>query len=172
MFYGLCFMVYGLCFMVYVLWFMFYGLCFMVYVLWFKIYFLSFRHNSNQQNYNLQNKMAKSAWMIHLAKFRKEHPGMDPKKVFGEAAKTYKKQSGGSALGGSLSPTPISGITETSGAGLQLDATMYSGGKRSASKRSASKRSASKRSARKHSAGKRSASKRSARKRSSRKHSA
>ena len=34
-----------------------------------------------------------TVWIKHVAAFRKAHPGMDPKKVFGEAAKTFKKQS-------------------------------------------------------------------------------
>ena len=38
--------------------------------------------------------MAKSAWMIHLAKYRKEHPGMSVPDTEKEAAKTYKKQRG------------------------------------------------------------------------------
>jgi len=37
-------------------------------------------------------------WMIHLAKFRKANPGMDPKKVMGAARATYKKQTGGNWL--------------------------------------------------------------------------
>jgi len=78
--------------------------------------------------------MAKhNPWMDHLKKFRAEHPGMDNKLIFAEAKKTYKKgQSGGAALGGDLSPELISGIHHTSGgAALQLEATQYSGGKKS-----------------------------------------
>lgn len=95
--------------------------------------------------------MAKhNPWMDHLKKFREAHRGMDNKRIFTEARKTYKKgQSGGGALGGDLSPEPISGIHHTSGgAALQMEATQYSGGKsrRKRSGKSAKKRSAKKRS--------------------------
>jgi hypothetical protein len=85
-----------------------------------------------------------SAWIKHVAAFRKAHPGMDPKKVFGEAAKTFKKQkqSGGDALGGSLSPSGVPSGGNTSDAALQVQATTFSGGKKS--KRRGSKRSGSK----------------------------
>ena len=76
--------------------------------------------------------MAKSAWMEHLAKFRKAHPDMPFAKVAQEAAKTYKKQCGGSALGGELQPESISGIKGDSGTNLQIKATLY-GGKKSKS---------------------------------------
>jgi hypothetical protein len=99
--------------------------------------------------------MAKhNPWMDHLKKFRAAHPGMDNKLIFAEAKKTYHhaKQSGGAALGGDLSPEPISGIHHTSGgAALQIGATQYSGGK-SRRKRSNKKRSNKKRSAKKRSA--------------------
>ena len=81
-----------------------------------------------------------SKWIQHVAAFRKAHPGMDPKKVFGEAAKTFKKQSGGSALGGELSPESVHGMPHSSGSALQMKATQYSGGK---SKKSRSKKSRS-----------------------------
>ena len=119
--------------------------------------------------------MAKNAWMEHLKRFRAAHAGMKNTLVFKEARKTYKKQSGGSALGGSLTPSDFNGEgVGTSGADLQLKATMYGGlggskshsAERSAHKRSAHKRSAHKRSAHKRSAHKRSAHKRSAHKRS------
>jgi hypothetical protein len=90
--------------------------------------------------------MAKhNPWMEHLKKFRAAHPGMDNKLIFTEARKTYKKgQSGGTALGGDLSPEPISGIHHTSGgAALQMEVTQYSGGK-SRRKRSSAKRGGSK----------------------------
>jgi hypothetical protein len=87
-----------------------------------------------------------TAWIKHVAAFRKAHPGMDPKKVFGEAAKTFKKQStkhsGGSALGGDLSPEAVSGLPISSGTNLQMTATQYSGGaKKRSAKRSGKKRS-------------------------------
>lgn len=60
---------------------------------------------------------------------------MDPKKVFGEAAKTYKhKQLGGSALGGDLSPEDLD---------TQV-ATQYGGKKSRKSKKSKSKSKKSK----------------------------
>jgi hypothetical protein len=77
--------------------------------------------------------MAKhNPWMDHLKKFRAAHPGMD--NIFTEARKTYKKgqSGGGGALGGELSPETISGIKHTSGgAALQIEATQFSGGKKS-----------------------------------------
>lgn len=90
-----------------------------------------------------------SPWIKHVAAFRKAHPGMDNKKVFGEAAKTFKKQkqSGGDALGGSLSPSEVPSGGSTSGTALQVQATEFSGGKKSkrrGSKRRGSKRSGSK----------------------------
>ena len=94
-----------------------------------------------------KRKMA-SAWIKHVAAFRKAHPGMAPKKVFGEAAKTFKKQKqsakqrGGEALGGSLSPSGVPSGGSTSGTALQVQATTFSGGKKS--KRRGSKRSGSK----------------------------
>jgi len=86
--------------------------------------------------------MAKhNPWMDHLKKFRAAHPGMDNKLIFTEARKTYKKgQSGGSALGGALSPESVApGMSSSGGAALQLEATQYSGGK-SRRKRSSSKK--------------------------------
>jgi hypothetical protein len=81
---------------------------------------------------------------------------MDPKKVFGEAAKTFKKHSakhsGGSALG-DLNPEPVFGLA-SSGIDLDTQVATQHGGKKRSTKRSAKKRSA------KHSA-KRSAKKRS-----------
>ena len=97
-----------------------------------------------------------SKWIQHVAAFRKAHPGMDPKKVFGEAAKTFKKQgtkqstkqSGGLAT---LSPEPVSGMPDSSGTGLQILATTYSGGAKRSAKRSA-KRGGNKRGGKKRSA--------------------
>lgn len=98
-------------------------------------------------NYKHTLKMAKGAWMAHLAQFRKAHPEIDPKKMFREAAKTYKhKQLGGSALGGDLSPEHVHGMRSSS---VDLDtqvATQYGGKKSRKSKKSKSKKSKSKRS--------------------------
>ena len=95
-----------------------------------------------------------TAWIKHVAAFRKAHPGMDPKKVFGEAAKTFKKQSdkqsGGSVLS-PLSPAAVSGMSHSSGTEVQLTATQFSGGKKRSTKRSAKKRSTKKRSTKKRS---------------------
>ena len=86
--------------------------------------------------------MAKSAWMLHLDTFRKAHPGMDPKKVFGEAAKTYKKkQSGGMEALGSSPFTADPKLASMVPTDLNTKvATKYSGGK---SKKSRSKKSRS-----------------------------
>jgi len=107
------------------------------------------------QNITHAIKMAKSAWIKHVAAFRAAHKGMDPKKVFAEAAKTFKKQSGGDNTwitptgpispppmggGSALSPAPVKGYTSS---GKDLDtqvATQHSGGK---SKKSRSKKSRS-----------------------------
>ena len=90
--------------------------------------------------------MAKSAWIKHVAAFRAAHKGMDPKIVFGEAAKTFKKQSGGSALS-PLSPEAVSGMQHSGGTALQMKAAQYSGGK---SKKSRSKKSRSRSHKRRH----------------------
>jgi hypothetical protein len=91
--------------------------------------------------------MAKvNAWMVHLKKFRAAHRGMNNKLIFSAAKKTYKKQSGhrhrhgGGALGGSLTPSDISGTTA-----LQGKASLYSGGKRCSRRRHSSRRRSSKR---------------------------
>ena len=86
--------------------------------------------------------MAKvNPWMVHLKKFRAAHPGMNNKLIFSAAKKTYKKQhGGGGALGGSLTPSPISGTTA-----LQGKASLYSGGKRCSRRRHSSRRRSSKR---------------------------
>ena len=82
--------------------------------------------------------------MLHVAAFRKAHPGMKNKAVFGAAAKTFKKQSGGSAL--TPSSVEAEGMRHSSGTELQMKANLYSGGKkRSGKKRSGKKRSAKRR---------------------------
>ena len=86
-------------------------------------------------------------WMVHLAKFRKAHPNIKFTEAAKEAVKTYKKQAGGSALGGDLSPTDFKANPNlpTSGdAALQVDATQYSGGKKSRRKSSKKSRKARK----------------------------
>ena len=78
-------------------------------------------------------------WMIHFGKFRKAHPDMPVTKAAKEAAKTYKKQAGGSAMGGDLSPESVHGMH---GSGVDLDtqvATQYSGGKKSRKAKSSKK---------------------------------
>ena len=86
--------------------------------------------------------MAKSAWIAHLAKFRKAHPEIDSKNMFGEAAKAYKKQAGGAAMGGDLSPTDFKADSRfpTSGsAAINEVADQYSGGKKSRRSKSSKK---------------------------------
>lgn len=78
--------------------------------------------------------MAKNAWMLHLQAYRKAHPGMSVPDAAKGAKKTYKSQQhgGGSALGGALSPVPVSGMDgPDSGAGIQIMANQFSGGKKS-----------------------------------------
>jgi hypothetical protein len=106
---------------------------------------------------NITHKTMASAWIKHVAVFRKAHPGMDPKKVFGEAAKTFKKQ-GTKQSGGlpDLSPEAVVPGMSSSGTDLQILATTYSGGKKRSAKRGGKKRSA-KRGGNKRSAKKRSA---------------
>ncbi len=92
--------------------------------------------------------MAKSAWIKHVAAFRAAHKGMDPKKVFGEAAKTFKKQSGGSALS-SLNPSPFHSSPKHASVPTDLDtqvATQYGGGKSKKSRSKKSRKSRSKKS--------------------------
>ena len=130
----------------------------------FKIYFLSFKHNNNP------NTMAKSktpnAWMAHVKHIRDANPGLGLKDILVKAKASYKKEKhggslvilpmlggskgkyGGAALGGELNPEAVSGMTHSSGTALQIQATQFSGGKKSkrrGSKRHGSKRHASKR---------------------------
>ena len=81
-------------------------------------------------------------WMIHFGKFRKAHPDMPVTKAAKEAAKTYKKQAGGSAMGGDLSPTDFKADSRfpTSGsAAINEVADQYSGGKKSRRSKSGKK---------------------------------
>jgi hypothetical protein len=90
-------------------------------------------------------------WTAHVKEVSKQNPGMKFMDVLKKAKASYKKQQhqhGGSALGGSLSPMAVSGMSKSSGTALQIDATQVGGGKKS--KRRGSKRSSrgSKRSSR------------------------
>lgn len=88
-------------------------------------------------------------WTVHVKEVSKQNPGMKFIDVLKKAKVSYKKhkpQHGGGALGGSLSPTDVTGMSKSSGTDLQVQATQFSGGKKS--KRRGSKRSGSKRSSR------------------------
>jgi hypothetical protein len=95
-------------------------------------------------------------WTAHVKEVSKQNPGMKFIDVLKKAKVSYKKhrpQHGGGALGGSLSPTAVAGMSKSSGTDLQVQATQFSGGKKSkrrGSKRSSrgTKRSGSKRSSR------------------------
>ena len=93
-------------------------------------------------------KMARKVnpWMEHLKKFRAANKGMNNKLIFAAAKKTYKqspKQIGGGLS--ALSPEAVSGMS-SSGTGLQIKATQFSGGKKSKRRGRGSKRSTKKRS--------------------------
>jgi hypothetical protein len=102
----------------------------------FKYIFSPLGITQPQKNNSI--KMAKNAWMEHLKQFRAAHPGMKNTLVFKEARKTYKKQSGGVALGGDLQPESFTANSKfpSTGTDLQLTATQYStgGSKRRGSK--------------------------------------
>jgi len=86
-------------------------------------------------------------WTAHVKEVSKQNPGMKFMDVLKKAKASYKKQQhGGSALGGSLSPTAVSGMSKSSGTALQIQTTQFGGGKKS--KRRGSKRRGSKRSSR------------------------
>jgi len=77
--------------------------------------------------------------MDHMAKVRKQYPNLHFTEVAKKAKETYKKQAGGSALGGDLSPTDFKAdpkFPTSGGAALQVEATQYSGGKKSRKARS------------------------------------
>jgi hypothetical protein len=95
-------------------------------------------------------------WTVHVKEVSKQNPGMQFIDVLKKAKVSYKKhkpQHGGGALGGSWSPSAVTGMSKSSGTDLQVQATQFSGGKKSkrrGSKRSSrgTKRSGSKRSSR------------------------
>jgi hypothetical protein len=104
-------------------------------------------------NHNITHKTMASAWIKHVAVFRKAHPGMDPKKVFGEAAKTFKKQSTKQSGGlSALSPEAVVSGMSSSGTGLQIQATQFSGGAKRSAKKSKRRGRSAKRSTKKRSA--------------------
>ena len=99
-----------------------------------------------------------NAWMAHVNQIRDENPGMSLMELLKKAKGSYKKEKHGGSLvvlpmlGGSkgksgglsaLSPDAVSGMSHSSGTALQLQATQFSGGKKS--KRRGSKRRGSKR---------------------------
>lgn len=107
-----------------------------------------------------------NAWMAHVADVRKQHPGLSLMEILKKAKASYKKPAsssssssshkkhgGAGALGGPLSPSDVAPGDTTSDANIQIQATTFSGGKKSKrrgsnkkSKRCGSKRSGSKRS--------------------------
>ena len=127
----------------------------------FKIYFLSFTHK--QKNNGMAKSKSKSsktpnAWMAHVKQVGEKNPGMGLRDILVKAKASYKKEKHGGSLvvlpmlGGSkgqsgglsaLSPDAVSGGGHSSGTALQLQATQFSGGKKS--KRRGSKRRGSKR---------------------------
>lgn len=92
--------------------------------------------------------MASSPWIKHVAAFRKSHPGMDPKKVFGEAAKTFKKSP---KQRGGLSDLGSSTVVTTHISDLAPQVATRHGGKKSKRRGRGSKRSTKKRSTKKRS---------------------
>ena len=82
-------------------------------------------------------------WMAHVQAVRKQNPGMSLMEILKKAKTSYKKpQHGGSgALGGSLSPSSVPAGGSTSGTALQMQATQFSGGKKSKRRGRGSKRS-------------------------------
>jgi hypothetical protein len=79
-------------------------------------------------------------WIDFLKRFKKDHPEIKQSDLFRKAGEEYKKKSHKQHGGlGALTPANYSGGdgVGTSGAGLQLKATLYGGAKRSAKRRSA-----------------------------------
>ena len=72
-----------------------------------------------------------SPWMAHMASVRRKYPNLGFIEVAKKAKETYKKQTGGTALGGDLSPSDFQAdpnFPTSGGAALQVEATQYSGG--------------------------------------------
>jgi hypothetical protein len=90
-----------------------------------------------------------NAWMAHVQSVRKQNPGLSLMDLLKKAKESYrsasKHHSGGGALGGALSPSDVPSGGSTSGAALQVQATTFSGGKKSKRRGSKSKRRGSKR---------------------------
>lgn len=102
----------------------------------------------------------KNAWMAHVEAVKQSNPGLSLMELLKKAKTSYKKEKHGGSLvvlpmlggskgqsGGSapsaLTPDSVSGGGHSSGTALQLQATQFSGGKKS--KRRGSKRRGSKR---------------------------
>ena len=88
-----------------------------------------------------------NAWMAHVADVRAQNPGMSLMEILKKAKASYKKPAsssphkkhgGAGALGGALSPSEVAGGDTTSDVNVQIQATTFSGGKKS--KRRGSKR--------------------------------
>jgi hypothetical protein len=82
-------------------------------------------------------------WLAHMAKVRKQYPNLHFTEVAKKAKATYHShQKGGAAMGGDLSPTdfhPNPKFPTSGGADLQVEATKYSGGKKSRRSKSSKK---------------------------------
>jgi hypothetical protein len=82
-------------------------------------------------------------WLVHMAKVRKQYPNLHFTEVAKKAKATYHShQKGGAAMGGDLSPTdfhPNPKFPTSGGAALQVEATQYSGGKKSRKAKSSKK---------------------------------
>jgi len=79
-----------------------------------------------------------NAWMAHVQDVRAQNPGMSLMEILKKAKTTYKKSAssshkkhGGSALGSDLSPSDVPSGGRSSGTALQIQATQFSGGKKS-----------------------------------------
>jgi hypothetical protein len=93
-----------------------------------------------------------NAWMAHVGDVRKQYPGLSLMELLKKAKDSYKKpassshhKKGGSALGGSLSPSEVAPGDTTNGVNVQIMSDQFSGGKKSKRRGSKSKRRGSKR---------------------------